>query len=98
MSLIFLIREFSRVDILCYGVDLGRGGFAHLAYLDTGYRGIRLVVYRQKYRFVIGRDTAIAAKACALSLESLGTCSSFHVEKPARCCLIRVTYFAIRGS
>ena len=34
----------------------------------------------------------------ALSLESLGTCSSFHVEKPARRYLTIVTYFAIRGS
>ena len=47
---------------------------------------------------VIGRDAATAAKAFALSLESLGTCSSFHVEKPARRCLTRVTYFVIQGS
>ena len=34
----------------------------------------------------------------AFSLESLGTCLSFHVEKPSRRCLTRVTYFTIRGS
>ena len=47
---------------------------------------------------IIGRDAAIAAKVFAFSLESLGTCSSFHVEKPARHYLTKVTYFAIRGS
>ena len=48
--------------------------------------------------FVIGRDAVAADKVSAFSLESLGTCSSFHVEKPARRYLIRATYFAIRGS
>ena len=38
------------------------------------------------------------AKASAFSLESLETCSSFHVEKPTRCYLTRATYFAIRRS
>ena len=77
-------------------VHPGRGGFAHLAYSDSGYRGIQLVIDRQKT--VIGRDAAKAAKASTISLQSLGTCSSFHTEKLARRCLTRVTYFAIRGS
>ena len=47
---------------------------------------------------VIGRDAATAAKASAFSLESLGTCWSFHVEKPARRYLTKATYFAIQGS
>ena len=47
---------------------------------------------------VIGRDAATLAKASGFSLESLGTCSSFHVEKPAKHYLARVTYFAIRRS
>ena len=46
----------------------------------------------------MGSDAATAAKASALSLQSLGTCSSFHTEKLARRCLTRVTYFAIRES
>ena len=41
---------------------------------------------------------AIMAKASAFSLQSLGTCSSFHAEKLARHCLTKATYFAIRGS
>ena len=40
--------------------------------------------------YVIGRDATTAAKASIFSLESLGTCSSFHVEKPVRRCLTRV--------
>ena len=44
---------------------------------------------------VIGRD---AAKASAFSLQSLEMCSSFQAEKLPKRCLIRVTYFAIRGS
>ena len=37
-------------------------------------------------------------KAFALSLQSLGTCSSFHAENLVRRCLTRITYFANRGS
>ena len=44
---------------------------------------------------VIGRE---AAKASALSLQSLGTCSSFQTEKLPKCCFTLETYFAIRGS
>ena len=40
----------------------------------------------------------MAAKAFALSLQSLRTCSSFHAENLARRCLTKITYFAIRGS
>ena len=58
---------------------------------DWLYIGINII-------YVIGRDAATAAKASVFSLESLGTCSSFHVEKPAKRCLTRVTYFAIQGS
>ena len=47
---------------------------------------------------IIGRDAAMAAKAYPLSLQSLGSCSSFHAEKLARRCLTRITYFVIRGS
>ena len=47
---------------------------------------------------VIGRDAATTSKAFSFSLESVGTCSSFYVEKPARRCLTRATYFNIRGS
>ena len=47
---------------------------------------------------VMGSDAATSAKASALSLQSLGTCSNFHAEKLARNCLIKVTYFTIRGS
>ena len=46
----------------------------------------------------MGSDAATAAKASSISLQSLGTCLSFHVEKLARCCLTRVTYFSIWGS
>ena len=37
-------------------------------------------------------------KASALSLQSLGMCSSFHAEKLAMRCLTRIAYFAIQGS
>ena len=40
----------------------------------------------------------MAAKASALSSESLGTCSSFHVERVLNFCLTREAYFSIRGS
>ena len=46
----------------------------------------------------MGSDAATTAKASALSLQSLETCSSFHLEKLARRCLTKVTYFATRGS
>ena len=38
------------------------------------------------------------AQASSLSLQSLGTCSSFHAKKLARRYLTEVTYLAIRGS
>ena len=41
---------------------------------------------------------ATAAKESALSLQSLGTCLSFHAEKISSHCLTKVTYFTIRGS
>ena len=46
----------------------------------------------------MGSDAATVAKASAISLQSLETCSRFHAEKLARRCLTRVTYFTIRGS
>ena len=47
---------------------------------------------------MIGREAATKAKASAFSLEFLGMCSNFHVEKLLKCCFIRETYFVIRGS
>ena len=46
----------------------------------------------------IGKEVATAAKASTLSLESLGTCSSFQAERVLNFCLTREAYFAIRGS
>ena len=46
----------------------------------------------------IGKEAATAAKASALSLESLGTCSSFQAERALNLCLTREAYFSIRGS
>ena len=46
----------------------------------------------------IGKDAATAAKALALSLLSLGTCSSFQVVRVLNFCLTIEAYFAIRGS
>ena len=46
----------------------------------------------------IGKEAATAAKASALSLESLGTCSSSQVERVSNFYLTREAYFAIRGS
>ena len=46
----------------------------------------------------IGKEAATTAKALALSLMSLGTCSSFQVVRVLNFCLIREAYFAIRGS
>ena len=46
----------------------------------------------------IGKEAATTAKASALSLESLGTCSSSQVERVFNFCLTREAYFAIRGS
>ena len=46
----------------------------------------------------IGKDAATAAKASALSLLSLGTCSSFQVVRVLNFYLTREAYFAIRGS
>ena len=45
-----------------------------------------------------GKEAATAAKASALSLESLGTCSSFQAERVLNLYLTREVYFAIRGS
>ena len=45
-----------------------------------------------------GKEAATAAKASALSLESLGTCSSFQAERVLNLYLTREAYFAIRGS
>ena len=47
---------------------------------------------------VIGREAATEANVYAFSLESLGTCSSFQIEKLFKRCFTRETYFAIRGS
>ena len=46
----------------------------------------------------IGKEAAATAKASALSLESLGTCSSFQAEMVLNLYLTREAYFAIRGS
>ena len=46
----------------------------------------------------IGKEVATATKASTLSLESLGTCSSSHVERVFNFCLTREAYFSIRGS
>ena len=46
----------------------------------------------------IGKDAATEAKASALSLLSLRTCSSFQVVRVLNFCLTREAYFAIRGS
>ena len=40
----------------------------------------------------------MTAKASTLSLESLGTCSSFQAERVLNFCLTREAYFSIRGS
>ena len=47
---------------------------------------------------MIGREAATEAKASALSLESLGICSSFQTGKLLKRCFTRDTYFTIRGS
>ena len=46
----------------------------------------------------IGKEATTVAKASALSLLSLGTCSSFQVERVLNFCLSREAYFVIRGS
>ena len=46
----------------------------------------------------IGKEAATAAKASALSLQSLGTCSSFQAERVLNFFLTREAYFVIRGS
>ena len=46
----------------------------------------------------ISNEAATAAKASALSLQSLGTCSSFWAEKVFNFYLTREAYFAIRES
>ena len=46
----------------------------------------------------IGKEAAMAAKASALSLQSLRTCSSFQAERVLNLYLTREAYFSIRGS
>ena len=46
----------------------------------------------------IGKEAVKAAKASALSLRSLGTCSIFQAEKVLSFYRTKETYFAIRGS
>ena len=45
-----------------------------------------------------GREAATKAKAFALSLRSLGMCSSFQTGKLLKRCFTRDTYFTIWGS
>ena len=47
---------------------------------------------------VIGSEAATAAKASTLSLQSQGTCSSFHAERAFNFYLTKEAYFVIRGS
>ena len=47
---------------------------------------------------MIGRKTAIEARASAFSLESLGICSNFQTGKMHKRCFTWETYFTIRGS
>ena len=47
---------------------------------------------------LIGKDAATTAKASTRSLLSLGTCSSFQLERVFNFYLTREGYFAIRGS
>ena len=47
---------------------------------------------------VIGNEATTTAKASALPLQSLGTCSSFQAERVLNLCLTREAYFAIQGS
>ena len=46
----------------------------------------------------VGKEAATVAKASALSLQSLGTCSSFQAVRVLNLCLTREAYFAIQGS
>ena len=46
----------------------------------------------------IGKEASTTAKASALSLQSLRTCSSFQAKRVLNFCLTREAYFAIRGS
>ena len=45
-----------------------------------------------------GKEAAIAAKASAFSLRSIGTCSSFLAERVLSLCLTKEAYFIIRDS
>ena len=45
-----------------------------------------------------GREAATKARASALSLQSMGTCSSFQTGKLLKHCFTRSTYFTIQGS
>ena len=45
----------------------------------------------------IGKEAATTAKASTLSLESLGTCSSFQAERVLNFYLTREAYFANSG-
>ena len=98
MSLVLFIREFPYADVLLYWVHPKRGGFVYLAYPKSGYGGPRLIIDREENCFCYGQNAAMAAKASAFSLLSLGMCSSFHAEKLAKRCLTRGTYFIIQGS
>ena len=44
---------------------------------------------------LIGNEAATTAKASALSLQSLGTCSSFKAERVFNFCFTREAYFSI---
>ena len=47
---------------------------------------------------LIGNETATAAKASALSLQSRVTCSIFQAERVFNLCLTKEAYFVIQGS
>ena len=52
-------------------------------------------------RYIISficKEAATAARASTLSLQSLGTCSSFQAERVLNLCLTREVYFSIRSS
>ena len=44
VSFVPFIWEFSLIDILYYGVHLGRGDLVHLTYPGSDYRRIRLII------------------------------------------------------
>ena len=57
-----------------------------------------MIVDGEIYCFLYWPKAATVAKASALSLQSLGTCSSFQAERVLNFYLTREAYFAIRGS